>query len=224
MPGPSSYNVLAGFTENQHATADCVVVTEGPCVVTSCTPSDGGVASPAPTAGVIDVAGGVEPVQLTPGGDGKYTAVQGTKSLFDGGEVLTYTAAGADVPAFQDTVKAPEQITVSLPAPVTPPAKLVVSHSSDLKMAWTGGGQSPVKVMIAVGSTSLGCTFDVASGAGSIPAAALAHLPAGTGGFSLSTQTLKAIQAGAFTVDLSASMIGTYAQGGLSAGSVDVQP
>jgi hypothetical protein len=45
----------------------------------------------------------------------------------------------------------------------------------------------------------------------------------GSGGFSISTQTRKTVQAGAFTVMLSASVNGTYARGGVAAGFADYQ-
>ncbi len=58
-----------------------------------------------------DDRGDDEPISLAPNRDKTHTALTATTALFAGGETLTVTAAGADVPAFTGHVSAPGKIT-----------------------------------------------------------------------------------------------------------------
>src|SRR5262249_32337846 len=85
----------------------------------------------------------------------------------------------------------PKLLALTAPMFPTDGSRLVIRRDTALPVAWTGGSQQ-VSVSIfntgiaGVSTSVLRCTFDAASGKGTIPAAALALLPADATSYSLS--------------------------------------
>ncbi|HEX7601158.1 MAG TPA: hypothetical protein VF316_06110 [Polyangiaceae bacterium] len=165
------------------ATGNCTTTTDGACTITSCTTggSDAGSGAVPASAGIIQITGGNKPVQLVPSGP-TYTAVTGQTALWGGGEQLDVSSAGAEVPAFDLKVIAPGYVTVTTPVWPAAGGKVPITRSQAFALAWTGGGAGDVVVAITgtagSQSTSLSCTFSASGGSGSVPASALAMLPA----------------------------------------------
>ncbi|HZS41750.1 MAG TPA: hypothetical protein VFF06_33205 [Polyangia bacterium] len=85
----------------------CSQSTVGSCVVTRCDSTDAGAppSTARPSAGVVTIAGGSQQVVLTPQADGTYAPfLDASHGLWTGGEALSVTAAGGDVPGFTDTL------------------------------------------------------------------------------------------------------------------------
>ncbi len=171
----------------------CTASTIGPCLVSACTIS--GAADPGlPTgiatlnAGTLTITGAgtakaalvfgtVAPNSNQPG----YAGVSGDTQFFSGGDSITVMGAGgADLPAFvAQTVIAPNDVVLTAPLC----AGLVcadLDRAQDLAVAWTGGGAGHVKAsfetIAANAPGSVFCTFDAASGTGTVPNAALVVL------------------------------------------------
>ncbi|HEY1536477.1 MAG TPA: hypothetical protein VGF76_20795, partial [Polyangiaceae bacterium] len=193
-----NYDAEGGFSRFPSATQPangivCTASTIGACLVSACTISD--TADPgAPTgiatldAGTLTITGAgtakatllfgtVSPSSTVPG----YADVSGDTQFFSGGDAIGIVGAGGvDLPAFAaQMVIAPS--TVVLTAPLC--AGLVcadLDRTQDLALAWTGGGAGHVKASfetIAANATgAVFCTFDAASGTGTVPKAALAVL------------------------------------------------
>lgn len=174
----------AGFDSAFGAsTGNCTTTTDGACTISACTSggSDAGSGAVPASAGVIQITGGNNPVQLVPSGP-TYTAVTAQTALWGGGEQLDVSAAGAEVPAFDLKVIAPGYVTVTTPVWPAAGGKVPITRSQAFALAWSGGGAGNVVVAITgtagSQSTSLSCSFSASGGAGSVPASALAMLPA----------------------------------------------
>ncbi len=171
----------------------CTASTIGPCLVSACTIS--GAADPGVPTGIATLNAGT--LTITGAGTAKaallfgtvapnsnqpgYTRVSGDTQFFSGGDAITVVGAGgADLPAFaEQTVIAPNDVVLTAPLC----AGLVCSdldRTQDLVVAWTGGGAGHVKASFetisASATGSVFCTFNAASGAGTVPKAALATL------------------------------------------------
>lgn len=172
----------------------------GPCVLQTCTTGLTGAAS----AGLITISGGAETMTLAPAMDKTYAQQTASERLFMGGETLTYSAQGADIPAFTKTLTAPARATITSPA--KPSTSLAVSRTQDLTVTWTGGAGGKVQVAL-IGATiasTLLCRFEASAGTGTIPAAALAMLPAGNGGFAMASIADTEQDTGDWAIDVSA--------------------
>ena len=137
----------------------------------------------APSAGAIDVTGGLQDLSLTPGVEGRYETTSDTTLLWDGTEtMLQVTAAGAEVPAFSAVVTGPASLTLTMPETVE---SVVILRDEDAAFAWSG--ETPGDVVVAIAwsdpdspaTAQLRCRWTVADGAATIPSAALSRLPAG---------------------------------------------
>ena len=167
------------------------------------------------SAGVITISGGTTtPVTLTPDGTATYAQFFNGKTppLYAGGESITIAAAGADVPAFNATLTAPKEVTLTAPMAATP---FVIDRTKSLAFTWTGGTLGNVVVTIgdagsATKSEFLVCTFAAAGGSGTIPSAGLMKLAAGTGSIAGYVQAATSVVAGVFTnqILLSTSLLG----------------
>jgi hypothetical protein len=184
----------------------CQVQTVGACQVTSCAglaSGDGGaggdggaVAGSVVSAGTLSMTGGTGPIALMPDTTTGFYSYSSAYPVggptVAGGDTLTVTASGAIVPAFTAHFVMPNDITVTSPVPPVPPmlfGSVAVLRSSDLPIAWTGGGAGVVEVALGQksggGLTSITCLLPAAGGSGAIPAAALAGLtPTPAGGMS----------------------------------------
>jgi hypothetical protein len=173
----------AGFYSAFAGTGSCTTTTDGACTISACTSggSDAGGGAVAASAGTIQITGGNKPVQLAPSGT-TYTAVTGQTAFWNGGEQLDVVGAGAEVPAFDLKVTAPGIITVTTPVWPAAGGKVPITRASAFPVAWTGAGAGNVVVAISgtagSQSTSVSCKFTASGGSGSVPASALALLPA----------------------------------------------
>jgi len=174
----------AGFYSSYgSASGSCTTTTDGACTISVCTTGggDAGGAAVAASAGTIQVTGGSKPVQLVPSGT-TYTAVTGQTTLWSGGEQLEAVGGGAEVPAFDLKVTAPGYVTVTTPTWPAAGGKVPITRAQPFAVAWTGGGAGNVVVGISgiagAQSTSLSCSFAPSGGSGTVPASALAKLPA----------------------------------------------
>jgi hypothetical protein len=194
----------------------------GDCVFVSCTPRRPADPLPAPAAGVISIAGGSAPVSLSPGADGTYDIVTQSTSLWSGGETLTVSAPGDDVPAFDGQVDAPVRITVTSPA--TNAADWSLARDADLTVTWTGGTTGEVVVLFGTMATDdpneVECRFQANAGQGIVPAAALGMLPAGDGYFSVASRHVTPLPAGTWTVRVKAESDAVTSDGALVQGRV----
>ncbi len=156
----------------------CASRAVGACSVFRCAPAAGGgqVLSNL-NAGTITVTGGSQQAVLVPASDNTYS-YSGLVS-FSTGATVGFAATGADVAAWNANVTFPSPITVTNPSG----NRLVVDHTTDLAMAWTGGS-SKVLVTVQEGVpdrlVEVTCLFDGASGTATIPAAALSDLEPST--------------------------------------------
>ena len=106
-------------------------------------------------------------------------------------------------PAFAaQSVVAPSDIVLS--APVCAGLECDVDRTQDLAVAWTGGGAGKVRAAFeTVGSTSTGsvfCTFDAASGMGTVPKTALAVLGDTRDGSTTGVEIFESLSETTFTV------------------------
>ncbi|RLB53072.1 MAG: hypothetical protein DRJ42_12930 [Deltaproteobacteria bacterium] len=232
-PVMATHTMSAVFTTV--GTSDVCTVTDlSPCIMTEClfapppstdggTPDAGMVdaGTPSfPSAGMITTTGGMVDVSVTPAANGLYPTTNGVGLVFDGGETLTMTAAGEGIPAFNGNVPAPYSVTVSEPTFMSPP--LSIDRGADLTVTWTSVETEPgIVAVVLTGSgafmvtgtrsVTLACTFPGADGTGSILASHLANLPGGgaTGSLTIGTTNIERITESGWTVDLTASLIGT---------------
>jgi hypothetical protein len=148
---------------------------------------------------------------------GQYTSLQQFMPIFSGGETLTVTAVGGEVPAFATQVIAPSPPTLTSPSGNS---SIPVSRSQDLKFTWTGGGSGQLRFQMQVMPQSmtdspagLDCSWPVGDGSGAIPAAALQMMPKGSGQGVLSALSASTVAAGAWTVQIAATTSPTHPDG-----------
>lgn len=103
-------------------------------------------------AGVVDIVGLREPVQLVEeiNYDGLYTFFEsGTPSYYLPGADVTATASGDEVPAFVLTTPAPDQnLTLTEPPPPSGYAPVTVSPDADLFYTWVPSANGNVVVAL----------------------------------------------------------------------------
>lgn len=158
--------------------------TVGPCVVETIGSGDEAVEEPK-SAGTVHITGGLQAIDLAANVDGTYDAVSGQTALFAGGETLTVTADGKDVPAFATSLTVPTLVTLT--APAAPGGALTVSRSAGVTATFSGGAAGTVVLYFGLAGQSSAhtatCTFPASAGTGVIPAAAFEDFPAGVGTF-----------------------------------------
>lgn len=173
-PSGSSF-VSASFTLARSAT--CTTEESGDCKYIECA-TEATTELEYRSAGAVTITGGLREVTLEPDAADEYAFDNnGMSELFTGGETLTVTAEGGDVPAFQLEATAPSVVTLS--APELMPL-MVVDRSADLDFAWTGGEAGNVVAVVGITRpdrvTNVICTFEASSGSGTIPASMLSNL------------------------------------------------
>jgi hypothetical protein len=164
----------------------------GACTLVLCDLTNGGNQRPPPgavqSAGTLTIGGTTPAFSLTYDTvTAQYAVVPAVPSdhlLFTGGETITFSAAGADVPAFTATLVAPAQLTITSPA--LPVGAFAIDTSKDLVFVWTGASVGKVTFNIGTTTTStatavarslLSCRFDASALTGTIPIATLRKLP-----------------------------------------------
>jgi hypothetical protein len=178
------------------------VQTIGACEVKTCTtPSE------TVSAGAITITGAAEAITLTPAADHTYATFMTAMPLFAGGESITFSAAGAEVPAFTASITTPAKATITSPAKPTPNAPyLNINRTLDMTVRWTGDGTGQVQVALNSSNAEhrLFCRFDASAGEGTLPTAALMTLDAGLGGFAMGSIADAEHDAGDWAIDVSA--------------------
>ena len=199
-----STGMTAQFTKSSDA--QCTSMTMGSCAASILGPRPN--APAIASAGTLSVTGGAMPLMQSPDGSGAYPIVRVSSPLWAGGESLSVSASGGEVPPFATTLIAPGEMTVTSPAwPAGGPT--TIARADDLALAWNGSGVGVVDVGLVGGSTAtqaaeIHCRFPLSAGQGVVPAAMLANLPAGSSGalliFAMTPTTLTE---GAWSVDVS---------------------
>lgn len=176
--GPSGWTLRASFGSWEPSPL-CTFSDEGPCRIDTCAPA------------TVYAAGGRVGVAI---GDAEYTLDStssglaqrsGSGALWAPGEIVRFFIEGGTVPAVDESVTAPGPFTLT-----APPADgtFSVPRSQSLTARWTGGQHGTV-VIALTGKTPAGqdvqvkCSFESASGAGTIPVSALSRLAPGEPGY-----------------------------------------
>jgi hypothetical protein len=168
------------------------------------------------SAGTIEITGAAMPITLTPTAGNAYNAVSGAVQLFQGGETITFDAAGADVPAFLVTVPAPPPLSVVQPpaAPVT-----TLSGSVEFVPTWTpvADGEVTILMMVEPSPTLLAvvsCNFPASAGSGTVPAGIMSALgPSAGGTLDITLQHEVLVPAGEWTVHAVVQQIAVRSDG-----------
>lgn len=228
---PANASVVAFFAELTRAPRpNCTSGTYGPCTTLSCVPIDGGLIPDVIVshgAGTVTITGTAQD-----GGTVVFPWNNATNSysypfityrdthLFNSGDVLTMSAAGGEVPAFSGNVVAPGTLTLTSPDSQTClpgfPASCTLDRSSPLTVTWSGGVSGTAIVMLEVNTdrytpNQVSCTVPAATGSLTIPAAALATLPAALNGtLTLESQGLTELDVGAYHLFLQLNATKSY--------------
>lgn len=185
-----SFSVGASFLQpsgGSGGTGSGTTTTDGPCTIT--TAGDAGAAADAGTlallpAGTLSVEGGLVAVSVTPNAQNQYSKSMNGATLWNGGETLTAKATGdaMGAPAFDLAIMAPGKATITAPMLAGLGQPTTIPRSANLSVAWTGGtGTLRAFFFVTGGSTWISCSFPASAGSGTVPATALAKLPAGGG-------------------------------------------
>ena len=211
-PSPCFGFANASFYTLQNAQSQyaCTYSTQGSCSVGVCSATDAGTFNAAPeSAGVITIAGTLGgDLSLNFDSDGGYVQAYVQRTVFQGGETLTVSAAGAAVPAFSGkSVTAPSDVVLTAPAlTVSTGFWAPLSRSSDYQVAWADAGTAPVVANFQAtkgGALVLvSCTF--MSSPGTVPAAAVNMLSGSSDGYqtflSIGPETSTTFKAGDYSV------------------------
>jgi hypothetical protein len=189
---------------------DCAVTAVGPCqVIPACTGS-----TTAVSAGTVAISGLGAAIALSPDGNNRYLSTVSTgQPIFVGGEHLTATVTGATAPGFSATLTAPTRPTVTSPSAPAAGGQLALARSSDFAVHWTGGS-AQVWVTLVSAHTTLVCSFDASAGSGTIPAAIMGMLDAGSGSFGASSFATSEMIVGDYDMRFEASFSAVFAESG----------
>lgn len=182
-----SSTVVAQFYDQDPSPIVFTTDTVGPCEIRNAMSAEGGGFPNYFDAGLLRVEGGTQTVELGLDPGGFYDAFTADTALFAGGETLTISAQGSDVPGFTTTVVAPAHVQVTAPVyPVGLP--YAVDRSADLTFTWTGTSDGQIRVRFGGPQappdlgTTVTCWFSPGDGTGTVPGAALERIQlAGTG-------------------------------------------
>ncbi|HTL35583.1 MAG TPA: hypothetical protein VL326_20785 [Kofleriaceae bacterium] len=183
----------ASFTMNTNVNA-CTDTMVAGCDVYVCQ-------APGPTTyvsgGTVTITGLTQAVTMMPASDKMYAPVSSQQALYTGGETITVNATGADAPAFTLSLTAPARASITAPAKPSS-GGLTIDRAHDFAVSWTGGGGKVYLYISGPSGTNstISCGFDASAGTGTIPAAALMMVPAGTGSFNTSSLSVKSTDIG----------------------------
>ena len=171
-------SVFVGFSETGFA---CEEERIGPCTLDRCPIAKDAVASS--SAGTIRLSGGVQSPITLAFLAGAYTGDHDPNAvIFDGGETITFTAEGDEVPEFSTTLTAPATAVLTSPAGES----VTIDTRIDLPIVWSGGSHTLVVALWGKEGTSLArsvsCLFDAAAHEIAVPAEVLAPLAGTTQG------------------------------------------
>jgi hypothetical protein len=205
-PGTGSKPFVSvwAFFVAQAPASSCESRILGECRLVACPKAepDGGIA-PLPHrshAGGITLQPVGPPVALVPGPDGEYPSKVQDTPLWKPGDTVTVMAAGGPVPAFTGSLRAPEDIAVTEPAPPKPAISVTIPRDADLALAWTGGTRGEVTFSLSPDDpaqiVTLTCTYPTTAGHATIGKEVLALLPAGRGLIAASVETSQDLSRG----------------------------
>jgi hypothetical protein len=174
-----------GFYKTQVGGTGCDRVVDGACSSTTCpTPDVSGIYPVG--AGQVIASDGTSMISAEDQPDGSYLSTSASGALFPPGTTLTATAEGGDASAFSADVTMPASVTVTDPAS---PTGVVIDRTMPRSFSWTPG-TGDVYVYLSQGNlapvyplvvgTTVRCVFPSADGTGTIPAAILGTMAAGT--------------------------------------------
>jgi hypothetical protein len=182
-------------TYDGSATGPCSVTTAGACRVRSCPRDDMGatVAGPARTnvgAGTVTLTGPAGAMPLAVQADGSYQLSLGSAKPWEGGESFHVAATGDVVPAFDVSLPASSRPRMTSPArPAGNAPGPTVTRTAGLPITWKAA--SPGTLTITLTSDTPGaflalqCDAPTSAGSYTIAPEALAALPAGGTGTTL---------------------------------------
>ena len=197
----------------------CTAVVLGDCTARDCGSAiRGSVSETYQSAGTLAVKGPSIDVQLEAKADPllQYGSSLSGLAQWAGGESLTVTTTGAEVPAFAgEAITAPS--FVSLTAPSCPMSDCgTIPHDVPLLLRWSGGTNGTVSLRLNGSSDgepgkSVTCNFAASAGTGAVPAemlSTLSDLAPRYGSLSVSTHSSRVFNAGDYSVTLHAGTQG----------------
>ena len=220
----SSYRAGASFVHTSGTDTNSNTKTVGPCVLETLS-GNSTVKETAFSAGAVHLTGGSQKVDLVPSGT-TYDLASGKTFLWHGGETITVTGDGKDVPAFTTTLTAPSKLTLTAPAlPPTQNDLLIVTKSVDFSATWTGASSGQMVLYFDAADGSMAytstCTFNASDGKATVPAAALAPFPKGSGTFNFYVKEVANAIAGTWSIKFTASSAVVGTKGAVATGSTD---
>ena len=194
-------DVTAAFQRSPEprAAIRCTRSVVGPCAVTEC--SNVGVDFVSEPSSCWSANPGLLTVTRP---DGTPLRVQGTARVtlpraFAPGEALAMESAGAEVPAFMASIRVPQRGRVLTPTGLTNGSGLTLGRDEALAVTW----EPTTSLVMVTATTNNGgertaeCVFDGATGAGTVPAAAM---PSDNGALEVSTLERVTFAAGPYPV------------------------
>lgn len=204
----------------------CIVGgTIGACAIENCTTT----APPTTYAGTITITGAAMPISLDkdPMYPNQYTELDVFQALFLGGENITFSATGADVPAFNTQLVAPPKVTLTTPAEPAAGGSILMSQSQDFTIRWSGDNASSdvleVQVLDASSVERILCKFPAPAGSAVIPAQALATIPGPTGALQVASFVETTVTASDWHVDVDVNQGTVWPDDHSTAGEVQFQ-
>lgn len=189
----------------------CRVTTQGPCSISICDKTDGGIATGSlRSAGNIQVMGTATPASLSPKSDKSYETfhAQSTNVPFIApGASLDFKATGADVPAFSGKVKVGGSVQVS--SPQISLFGSTLPKDRDAVFVWSGAGEADVVQLLFTanaatdGAKTATVTCNFTASPGVVPKAALDAL-ASPGAIAVGTANTTTVVAGDYAVAVTA--------------------
>jgi hypothetical protein len=180
------------------------------------------------SAGLVTIAGTRELVSLPPSSSLTYGTFQSLDVLWAGGETLTFSATGADVPAFTDSIIAPAQMQITSATVMPPPSQVddpIIDKSQDFTVTWAAPSFGMVEITMSdpVVEHQLRCKFEASAGTATIPSTSLMKLLANLGWFTIGTVGANHVFAGDWSVALRAYYAPTWPGGVVLSGHVRYQ-
>jgi len=204
----------------------CSPRVEGACELWTCSAMSAYPARDLSSVGTINVSDASGPIiTMTPESDNSYDTgfdSDPPTPLFPEADSLVVQASGDEVPAFSVRVVAPNNVTVTQPSETSP---LDVDLATGLTVHWTGTstGDMVLRLSGGVGEGEVDCRFPAADSSGTVPASALALIPAGHGFYSFSTEGAQTVRLGDWETHVRAMFESNWPSQNLASGSANFQ-
>jgi hypothetical protein len=207
--GASPLLVLPNFPfANGSVKPSCTPVRIGDCIVDNCTGLDPNASRL--SAGTITVDSPAAGIHIAAIDNGQgYSSTTGDKA-FGGGEAVTVSASGGDIPAFSLSMQVPLMLLIDQPTVPTLTSTTVAvqaPRAAPLTLTWKRGAPGVFLVVQSLdiqgfgglGAVNARCFFDSTTGTGTVPAAVLSDVEVGQE-FVLLTASATVAQAGTQSV------------------------